>query len=87
MRKELEIEIGNNRKEFDAMVRVMEDLESQLNVKIARENNNDILLKENNKKTEEALMERDRAVRRELSLLKTIEKLENETKQYSYDVE
>jgi len=56
MRKELENEIGSNRKEFEAMVRVMEDLESHLNAKTAREENIEVLMRENSKKTEEALM-------------------------------
>lgn len=81
MRKELENEISANRKEFEAMVRVMEDLESHLNAKTAREDSLELLMRENNKKTEEALLERDRAVRREASLLKNIEKLESEIKQ------
>lgn len=83
MRKELENEINSNRKEFEAMVRVMEDLESHLNAKTAREENVETLLKENTKKTEEALMERDRATRREANLLKTIDKLETDLKQSS----
>jgi hypothetical protein len=83
MRKELENEINSNRKEFEAMVRVMEDLESHLNAKTAREENVETLLKENTKKTEEALMERDRAIRRESNLLKTIDKLETDLKQSS----
>lgn len=87
MRKELENEISSNRKEFEAMVRVMEDLESHLNAKTAREDNLETLMRENTKKTEEALMERDRAIRRESTLLKTIDKLENEVKQSSHDVE
>lgn len=87
MRKELENEINSNRKEFEAMVRVMEDLESHLNAKTAREENVETLLRENTKKTEEALMERDRATRREANLIKTIEKLESDLKQSSYDTE
>jgi len=87
MRKELENEIGSNRKEFEAMVRVMEDLESHLNAKTAREENIEVLMRENSKKTEEALMERDRATRRESNLIKTIEKLESDLKQSSYDTE
>jgi len=87
MRKELENEIGSNRKEFEAMVRVMEDLESHLNAKTAREENIEVLMRENSKKTEEALMERDRATRRESNLIKTIDKLESDLKQSSYDTE
>lgn len=87
MRRELDNEISANRKEFDAMVRVMEDLESNLNAKISREDSIDALLKENNRKVEEALLERDRAVRRENTLLKTIEKLESDMRQQTSDLE
>lgn len=87
MRKDLENEINANRKEFEAMVRVMEDLESNLNSRLNREESNEALMKENNKKVEEALLERDRAVRRENTLLKTIEKLESESRQIVSDLE
>jgi len=87
MRKELDNEISANRKEFDAMVRVMEDLESNLNNRMAREDSIDSLIKENNRKVEEALMERDRAVRRENTLLKTIEKCESDMRQLSTDLD
>lgn len=87
MRKELDNEISQNRKEFDAMVRVMEDLESNLNHKVAKEESIDGLLKENNRKVEDALLERDRAVRRESTLLKTIEKLESDMRQQNSDLE
>lgn len=50
MRKELENEISSNRKEFEAMVRVMEDLESHLNAKTSREDNIETLMRENTKR-------------------------------------
>jgi len=87
MRKELENEVSSNRKEFEAMVRVMEDLESHLNSKTSREESIETIMRENTKKTEEALMERDRATRRETNLLKTIDKLEIDLKQSSHDID
>jgi len=87
MRKELDNEISNNRKEFEAMVRVMEDLENNLNSRLAKEDDQEALVRENNKKVEEALLERDRAVRREGTLLKTIEKLENDMRTLAADLE
>jgi len=87
MRKDLELEISSNKKEFEAMVKVMEDLENKLNTLMRREESIENTLKENNKKVEDSLLERDRAVRRETTLLKTIERLESDMKQLKNDLE
>jgi len=87
MRKDLELDLSTNKKEFEAMVRVMEDMESKLNSYIRREESIENTLKENNKKVEDSLLERDRAVRRETTLLKTIERLESDMKQLKNDLD
>jgi len=65
----------------------MEDLENNLNSRLSKEESIDALLQENNKKVQESLLERDRAVRRESTLLKTIEKLENDMRTLSADLD
>ena len=79
-------EIDTNKQEFENMVKVMEDLESKVNLFNTKEENLNTFAKECKKTLEESLLEKDRAVLKEETLIRQIDKLGNENKDIKNDL-